>query len=64
MSENLQKYTFENISFFSLTEELIAKVLAHSSNTVLLQATIENAKNFFYEASVMSSTGRWRQLLA
>ena len=33
-SEKLQKNTFQEIVFFSITEQLFAKLLSHSSNTV------------------------------
>ena len=33
-SENLQKITFQKINFFSITQQLFAKLLSHFSNTV------------------------------
>ena len=33
-SEKLQKTTFQKIRFFSKTEQLFAKLLSHSSNTI------------------------------
>ena len=33
-SENLQKDTFQKINFFSITQQLFAKLLSLSSNTV------------------------------
>ena len=33
-SENLQKNTFQIINFFSIPQQLFAKLLSHSSNTV------------------------------